>query len=499
MKALLFFSLTLFVTKATAAECVRLLVQPSSICENLKVTPDYSKCTQKPVFKNQRIECKNEFFAEYIVEKDTQTLRAQLTKNADGTWSAGQLEVVERAAAAPEVVPTKSAPAPSQGFEYWAEFRIRAENDRETNLTSNRSPTHLRLRPGIEWKVQPKLSLVVEAQAVKQFGSESYVGSSATANTRARTSGQNYDQEVSLHQGHIKYLINDDLQIRLGRGILDYGDSLVIGRLDWGSYGRSFDMAALRWKHAYGWADGFTAKIVDRSITSDRPGNEDLSGVYLHFDLGQGLSNVEPYVFNYQDSTNLDSAGNSSTSRMYEIWAYGLRLKSNYESADYRAEYTKQTASVSANQIDIEVGWMLPYQLRVAGEYFDADEDYNQLYPTGHGRFGLADIFSRRNIQGEALKVQAKLNDVMEVSGAWWWLNRHSENKAAYLYDGTSAATSSTEKILGQELDIEVKYQIEKELQLLLGFADFYAGRYITDQYAGIDPLKWYLQVSAKF
>ncbi|MGE3533674.1 MAG: alginate export family protein [Parachlamydiales bacterium] len=375
-------------------------------------------------------------------------------------------------------------------FKYWASFRVRAENEKESNLANSKSPTYLRLRPGIEWQVQPKISLVGEAQAVKSFGSEVYTPSSTTANSRQRSSGYNYDNEIYFHQGFLKYLLNEEFEFHLGRKILNYGDSLLIGDSDWHNTGRSFDAVTARYRYNLGWVEAFTAKLVDRSVTTDQPGNEDLTGLYLHFDFGNAFTNVDPYIFNYQNSTNVDG--------MYEVWSYGLRTKSKYNNFDYRAEYTSQTTAVSATQIDGEVGLTLGESSRVAVGFFDATEDFNQLYPTGHKWLGNADVLSRRNIMGGLFRYFFKASDELAISGAYYWFNRHSESQPGYLFDGSAMANRSSAKELGQELDLEISFRLEKQLSLSVGYADFKPGAYVSEQYSSIDPVKWYVQVLAE-
>ncbi len=500
MKVFSFLLLLVVAARAQNIECTRIQVFPSSLCENLKATLDFSNCSPAPVVRQTRMECQSEFLAEFIMEADDLVYRSILTKNADGSWSVGtpsRLAVVKptmRSALTTDV----SSTTPTK---FWGEFKVRAENDKETNLASRLSPTLLRVRPGVEWYAQPRLALVAEVQAIKYYGSDEFVSSTATANARAKTSGNLQDTQLSFHQGYIKYMPNESTTLKLGRSTLMYGDGLLVGRNDWNIVGRSFDLALGRWSFALGWAEGFTSKLVDRSTVADRPGNEDLHGLYLHFDFGWGLSNVDPYIFSYQDSTNLDASGTALTSRMYEIWSYGLRAKSNIENWDYRAEGTKQTTAVTAFQVNTEVGYNLESFLktRLAVEYFDADEDFNSLFGDTHRLLGLADIFARRNIQGQALHGRLDPLEAWTVSASYYWFRRHSETKAAYQSTGTALGTASIAKEMGEELDLEITYRLEKELQLQLGYADFKMSGYLSDQYRNIDPVKWYAQVTAKF
>lgn len=495
-----FHLLLLFVAVSAQAQnwdCVRVRVQPSSICENLRATIDSSLCGQRPVTKNNRVECKNEFYAEYFFEADEQTYRSTLTKSANGVWTAGQ-PVAEAIEKTPVLVPAEpKVEIAKPNYKFWAEFRVRAESNKETNLANNQSPTYMRLRPGMEWQAQPKLSLLAEVQATRIWGQEDFVASTTTANTRSR----NRENDISLHQGYLKYFPFESVEFRLGRSVLNYGDGLLIGDHDWNNVGRSFDALTARWTNKWGWVEGFGAKIVDRSISSDTPGNEDLYGLYVHTQCRGGDTNLDAYVFDYQDSTNVDSAGNAITSRMNEVWSYGARLKSKHEPLFYRAEYTKQTASVSANQIDAEVG--LAFERwgshRLSFGYFDADEDFNQLYPSAHKFLGYAEIFSRRNIQGQFVRVRGATSEDFAVEVSYFWFNRHSETKSAFASDGTSLGTTSRAKEMGNELDIEAKFALEKELQLLVGYADFMPAGYVQNQFPSIDPAKVYVQLTAKF
>jgi hypothetical protein len=496
---------------AGSLECARVKVAPSSVCANLKATLDLENCESREPVQNSRVECKNEFFAEFVFEMGGATYRAPLTKNADSTWSAGEPvgQTVEPASAVRShpvlVEQTTVLPTPTN-VKFWAQFRARAEKNTKRDLATDKSPTYLRLRPGLEWMAQPKLSLVAEVQASKAYGEESYSPSSSSSNSRVRTSGYNSDSRVDLHQGYIKYLPASFLDIRVGRRALNYGDGLLVGNSDWDNVGRSFDSASARFQYHSSWLEAFTAKLVDRSVSADQPGDEDLSGVYLHYgceaEACRGRAgDIDAYVFNYQNSTNVDAAGNAAVSRMYEVWTYGTRATSEHDAWDLRWEYAFQTASVSADQLDGEVGYRVKSlkNSRLALRFFSAGEDFNQLFPSGHARFGAADLFSRRNILGYALQYGIHPTDDLGFTAAYFWLNRRNDTKAGFFYDGTPMGTTSASAELGQELDLELTYQPEKELTLLLGYADFKPGNYISDQYPGMDPSRWYLQLTAMF
>jgi len=245
------------------------------------------------------------------------------------------------------------------------------------------------------------------------------------------------DAQLNLHEGYAR-VQSSSFRFDLGRFELNYGDSLVIGSLDWNETGRSFDGMRARI------ASGPQSHFIDLFLTlidEGRPelfepvgaGDQYFIGVYaglgpaiaqgLDFDL-YGLLQLWPAT----DGIRVAPTDPMNT-MTYEREAagevtFGVRAKQRVGMLDYRAEAGLQlgsrvgaapmpmamapaeleSPSVLAYQGDAELGvFVLEDKLRIGLEGLiasgddpttgDEAEGWNELYPTAHKFLGLADVF----------------------------------------------------------------------------------------------------------
>jgi hypothetical protein len=259
------------------------------------------------------------------------------------------------------------------------------------------------------------------------------------------------DAQLGLHEGYAR-VQGAHARFDAGRFELNYGDSLLIGNLDWNEVGRSFDGARVRIskdsKDPTGpWADVF-ATVLDEGrpdvprggILDNTPGigrgDVYLLGAYGAFGpaITKGLD-LDGYSFVRAWGTAKDlkvtpSNAMSPTYRRENAAeaTFGARAKQKIKFFDYRTELGVQTGSrprsvplanamtpptqtvqdvnVLAYHADLELGVSFAedkYRVSVEGIYASGDdpktknkdEGWNELYPTAHRYLGLSDAFAQ--------------------------------------------------------------------------------------------------------
>jgi len=262
------------------------------------------------------------------------------------------------------------------------------------------------------------------------------------------------DASLGLHEGYLR-LQGEHHKFDAGRFEMNYGDSLIIGNLDWHETARSFDGMRLRLTPTTEktFVDVFvtqatttaTAAEGGRAINSPFLGAGDsyFAGVYAG--LGGFIDpamELEPY-FLALIAPGTDTPGmpmampptptthrNPST-----LFTLGTRFKHVIDTLDVRAEGGLQFGgigqsapigtdpmsgpSIFAYQLDAEVGIsVMDKKLRLGVEGLiasgndpttaDKSEGWNQLFPTGHKFLGLMDIMgARSNVASGVLHVAA--------------------------------------------------------------------------------------------
>lgn len=350
------------------------------------------------------------------------------------------------------------------------------------------------------------------------------------------------DASLGLHEGYLR-VATSGVRLDVGRFEMSYGDSLVIGNLDWHEVGRSFD--GMRTRIAPSGPTGYYVDLFATMIREGRPeltpfagGDQYFMGVYAG--VGPAITpglDLDVYVLPqiYTKASAIDLAPmdpmNAPTERepAAEV-TFGVRAKQKIDLVDYRAEAGIQAgkrprgfptmamgmavpppaelenADVLAYQLDAEVGVTPIDMFRVGVEGMiasgddpttpDKNEGWNELYPTAHKFLGLADIFhqggqKRTNVGSAVLHLTLKPTTELtfQIDGHVF---TRMEAMAPMAKDGGFA---------GAEVDTGVAYALGKGLSLkaLYGvFApneDFYPQGAVADD----EKLAHYLELELRY
>lgn len=353
------------------------------------------------------------------------------------------------------------------------------------------------------------------------------------------------DAAVGLHEGYLR-AATSSVRFDVGRFEMNYGDSLVIGSLDWHETGRSFE--GMRARIA---PDGPTSYYVDlfgTQLAEGRPdvitpfagGDQYFLGVYagvgpaiaagLDLDfyvLGQIIPTADAIDLAPADPTNAPTARESAAEA-----TVGVRAKQKIDMFDYRAEAGVQLGKrvgtfptmvmgmavappaeldaidALAFQLDGEVGISaLENKLRVGIEGLiasgddpttsDKNEGWNELYPTAHKFLGLADVFhqggqKRTNVGSGVLHVTVKPTTELTLQ---------VDGHVFARLEGMSATTDGG--LAGGELDTGVAYALGKGLSLKALYGLFVPGKDFYPQgpmaMALDEKLAHYLEIELRY
>ena len=288
--------------------------------------------------------------------------------------------------------------------------------------------------------------------------------------------------------------------LRFGRQELAFGDERLLGNTAWTNASRSFDAVRTTLRHGKYRVDLFAASVVvlhDGDVGYHTAGNN-LHGLYGGLDNVLPKSTLEPYVFwrlNQRQKTETGGVGN------LDFFTVGVRWVGKLPARfDYNIEMAKQTGSLGTDIISAWAGhWLVGRKIehfawkpRFIAEYNYATGDANgkdghrntfdQLYPTAHDKYGLADQVGWKNIEHVRSGVELNPGTKWSLSGkysSYWLANAHDA-----LYNTSSAvvakvADGSGGRFVGQELDGSTLYKYSKQLQFGGGFSHIFPGRFL--------------------
>lgn len=312
-----------------------------------------------------------------------------------------------------------------------------------------------------------------------------------------------YQDSMDLRQAYVEFgdVEKKSLGIRAGRQELAFGDERLLGNANWLNTARSFDGLRGTIRHGGFRADLLAARVVklqDGEFDWSTPGNN-LYGIYGGIEQLVPGATVEPYFLWRRQSgrkTELGMPGVSNFGTVGMRWVG--KLPANF---DYGTEMDKQAGSLGTDMIRAWAGhWVLGKTLvnarfkpRVSVEYNYASGDRNpkdgtrgtfdQLYPTAHDKYGLADQVGWKNIRNARAGIELKLAKKCGWTGrydAWWLADPHDA-----LYSATSTVIASNTagtagRFVGQELDSVIAYTFSKYLQVGGGFGHIFPGTFLN-------------------
>lgn len=376
-------------------------------------------------------------------------------------------------------------------------LRYRHEDHQWTDMQAVRSFGLLRGR--MEFQIKPteeKWSVFLQPQFVKAYGEQFYTGVGSNQNAVVNSSGNTADTSLLFHQGYINYKPADNFTLIVGREELSYGNELIIGKLNWGNVGRSFDTVHARYDNGKLWSDLFIAKVVDTNTNirgASYKGDRDLYGSYSSISRVGWIDTIDLYSLYLKDS---------EVKPKYTVLTFGTRLVSKVQKADYRLEMNRQVDMVQSSTFDGEIGYTFDdfkkFRMGIGGSYTEAD--YEHYYPGWHGYFGYADLLGRKNIKSVNAVASYQASEVLNFQLNYHRFYRVDPSRPAYKTNTTGAwGNNSDSSNIGSEIDLTVGYKLHKGPQLRMGVSKFFSGDYFTEQYKNFNVWFSYFEMEVRF
>ena len=444
---------------------------------------------------------------------------ASATAAAQSAVVAAQPAPAQSAQAAPQATPAAPRlPLPNRvnsTLPSWlrvrGEFRERMEGVENLTFNDSRDDTYWLSRFRFNAAVTPskKLSFLVQVQDAR-------VGKKELAPTNTAPFRAPFDLRMAYAD---LGSTTGPMTIRAGRQELAYGDQRLVGHVSWLNSARTFDGGKLTLRSKSGLSlDTFyssVVRIMQDEFDKSGAGNR-FAGAYLTSALIPKGS-FEPYYFYRRDVNVVGEVGvvgklNSSTLGFRTVGKLPARL-------DYNVEMALQRGDLDTNDVTAWAGhWQLRESLaggwtpKITGEYNYASGDkdptdgkrqtFDQLYPTPHDKYGLADQVGWKNLHHVRTGFEITPLKGMPITTNYhsWWL---AEERDA-LYNVASAPiariiTGAANSHVGQELDVQVSKAIFPQLQVAAGYAHIFTGAFLKEATPGASYSHPYIQATYVF
>jgi hypothetical protein len=292
--------------------------------------------------------------------------------------------------------------------------------------------------------------------------------------------------------------------VRIGRQELAFGEQRLVGHVSWLNAARTFDGVRATVRTRAFSVDTFATSVVrilDGAFDKSGNGNR-FAGAYAtapHLIPG---SAVEPYVFWRADRNVANESGAPGD---LGLTTAGARVTGKLPAAfEYDVDMALQTGSAGADEISAWAGHYrirtpaFAHSARFIGEYNYASGDadpadgnrgtFDQLYPTGHDKYGLADQVGWRNIRHvrAGFDIAPAKGWLLTTSYHSWWLAEKRDglyNAGGALLARIPAGASSGH--VGQEIDLQITRALTPQLQLVGGYAHMFTGGFLKQATPG--------------
>jgi hypothetical protein len=406
---------------------------------------------------------------------------------------------------APQAAPTKRPPFPNrlnEAMPAWlrvrGEFRERAEGFVNSGFVDGRDDLYYLSRFRFNATATGKaMAATVQLQDAR-VGNKS-VGPTGTPFTAAFDLRQAFVDVGGKAPGTFP------IGARLGRQEIAFGEQRLVGHANWLNSGRTFDAARVTIKSKPAQIDLFAASVVrilDGEFDKSGNGNR-FAGAYVSSGRILPGGTAEPYVF-WRRDINL-RAETGPLDSLQQVTT-GARLVGKLPARlDYGAEMAVQRGSLGPDSVRAWAGhWQIRETLpgaktpHLTAEYNYASGDtdpvdgirgtFDQLYPTAHDKYGLADQVGWRNIHHLRIGF-----DITPIRATPISMNYHSywlAEKRDALYAASGAALArvpggAASRRVGQEIDVQVARPLTPYLALTAGYSHLVAGPFLKQATPG--------------
>jgi hypothetical protein len=404
-------------------------------------------------------------------------------------------------AAAQTPPPAQSAQQPPTAFanvdlptwlRFGVEHRGRLEGFSGAGFADNREDLYWlnRFRVTARFAMKPWLSAAVQAQDARVEGRNGTI------------TGAPFRDQFDVRLAHLDVGNFDKSRfaVRGGRQELVFGDQRLVGHGNWLNTARSFDGVRGVFRHKKLRVDGFAASVVNIQMddVNRSGGGNYFYGADAPLAILPDGGILEPYQFvrtarNLRTEAGAPADLTSSTTGVRLVGKLSARTDYNVETAIQRGSLGSDTISAWAGHAatgrTIPVGSMT---YRAFGEYNYASGDdtpadgvrgtFDQLYPTPHDKYGLADQVGWKNIHHLRTGLEVRPHPKLALGGGYhsFWLA--SGTDALYSAGNVALAripTGAPDRHVGQELDVQVTYTPSPRIQLHGGYAHIFTGAFL--------------------
>lgn len=375
--------------------------------------------------------------------------------------------------------PIQDIPQFTPLFEVRTRFERRADRDFLELAPDFRKDNFLRARAGFDWKFDEKTTARFQYQfSFDQFHTPTGIGR------------PHYEDVLLANLEHK----SGDSVVTVGRQRLILGDERLIGALEWGNFGRTYDVLRVKNKS---W-DFFAGKL---GVNYPRAKDVRLGAVSYTGTLG-----TTSLIYKHDEP----AAGDTDHFTLDHIWkksngAWGYEFEGAYQFGDFAGLDHQAWAlhGAASYKVDSKLRWIFEVNAASGGSTPGKSRTFDNLYPTNHKFYGIMDMFAWMNMTEIALIAEVKANSKLDFKASARSFALQNSKDAWYGAGGAPNrrvgggifrdVTGAAGREVGLEFDLDATLRPDKYSTVQAGIATFLPGPFVESFYGdSADAQVWY-------
>jgi len=338
-------------------------------------------------------------------------------------------------------------------------------------------------------------------------------GLSATEQGRAGGPRPSDVNDAALYQAFIDVKIpfsaDASLTLRAGRQVIVFGAQRLIGVSDFTDVRRTDDGIRATLTTPGNTLDVFYARpvrVLPYNFDDDAPPGNYFAGIYDTWEVpGAWAKAMKTKLEMYALYVNRPSITFNTTTGGEDRYTLGTRLTANpkpfdfdlepdYQFGQFKDQATHSFSVATIAGYTLEKLMFTPrafvgFDIASGGSHNRPGDAFDQLFPSAHDQFGIIDAIGRQNIidvhPGVTLNLlenkpgAERLTLLMQYRQFW----RESDQDAVYTSSGSilRAGGASDASAIGDEVDVQLTWQINRYLSAYTGYCHFFHGAFISE------------------
>lgn len=313
-----------------------------------------------------------------------------------------------------------------------------------------------------------------------------------------------------LFQGFVDFTYpinaNSSVTFRGGRQVIIFGAQRLIGVSDFTNVRRTFDGVKGTWTTPANTLDVFYARpvqVLPYRPDKDVPGTS-IAGIYDTWQLPGALEKAKTQweiyalrtvrrTITFNQTTSGETRDTFGTRLSASPKPFDYDLEADYQAGKFNGQTTHAFSAAAIGGYTLENMLFAPRaflgsDIASGGSRTNPGDTFDQLFPSGHDKFGIIDAIGWQNI----IDVHPGLKLILLKNKPWlkqltllgqyrrFW--RQNDQGAVYTSSGSILRNSGASRArdIGGEVDMEVNCQFDSRISAYAGYCHFSPGGFIT-------------------